>query len=203
MSLTAWVLGALGLIGGCVCALIALLVAVAVLWWVVSPSEAEAQMKEDRKDPRKAWIQGVGFTLMGGRDHAYLTDTAIGAMLEDAWHITDVGGFEAMAAELAGRPDERAWNLTRAILLTRAAVAVGYLDNAASWARCLKLGVMLQDTYRSWDAFAEDLLRSRRRWCEAPEDGSDDPEHMAEVAAEVAALRADHWKTVSWAQALE
>jgi hypothetical protein len=203
MSIVGVVLAVVGTLGACVCVAIGLLVVGVLVWWAFTPAEYEIRMAEDRKDPKKAWIQGVGLLLMDTGDYAYLNDGMIQVMLEDAWGIKDADALFNTVADLEGRRDEVAWNLARAILLLRAGVSVGYLDNDASWARCRALGLRLQEVYRSWDAMAEDLVVSRRRWKELPEDGSDDSEDMEEVTGRVTELKADLWKKVAWAQALE
>lgn len=203
MSALGIVLGVLGALGTCVCAAIGFAVVAVLAWWAFTPAEYEVRTAEDRKDPKKAWVQGVGLLLMDDGDYAYMSDGSIQVMLEDAWGITDRDGLESTLAGLEARTEERAWNVARAFLLLRSAVAMGWLDNPTSWARCLALGVKLQDAYRSWDEMAEDLLRSRRRWREVPEDGSDDSEDMEAVVERVADMKRGHWKTVSWAAALE
>lgn len=198
-----WVLGGLGLLGACVCTGVGLALVAAVAWMLFRPAAHQRRQSEDRRDPRRAWVQGAAFGLMGGADYAYMPEGDVRRLLADGWSITDPAQWEAVVADLEGKRDELAWNLARAMLLTRAAVAVGTLDNTRSWERALAQGVKLQGAYPSWRAFADDLLASRRRWRGLPIDGSGDDADMREVVDAIRALESDLWKKVSWARALE
>lgn len=203
MSLVGGLLSTLSLVGACVCAFLALVVLVGGAWWVLAPDAHDQAVAEDRKDPKKAWVHGVGMLLMEGTDYAYLPDDRVEATLEDWWNIEDLGALEATVADLNATRTEIAWNVARTILLLRAAVSVGWIDNPKSWKRCLRAGVRLQEAYPTWEAMADDLVASRRRWRELPADGSGDTDDMRTVLERVAAHEKDLWKKVSWLQPLE
>lgn len=185
---------------------LALLVLGGLIWFVMSPAEYEVKAREDRKDPKRAWVQGAVFLLTDTDDYAYMSEGSIGVMLEDAWGITSMEGLRNKVAALADDSDEPAWDLIRAMLLLRSAVAMGWLDNETSFTRCRALGLLLQERYDGWDAMAEDLLRSRRRWLEIDPDGADDDgdDHdMDAVLRARASLKKTHHTKIPWLSALE
>jgi len=188
-----------------VCVVLVLGVGVAALYVLLSPAEYELKAAEDKKEPRRAWVQGASFLLMDGDDYAYMSDGTIGVMLEDAWRITGPTMLEGEVGRLAAAPDRPAWNLVRAMLLLRAAVSMGWVDNEDSFTRCAELGERLQEHYDGWEPMAADLLRSRRAWLGIDLDGADDDDDdndMYEVTRALDGLRRSHYPTVPWALAL-
>lgn len=119
---------------GCCCLLVGLVVLVlliVVAKKLLGPDEAEKQWTADAGEPTKRWAQGAFFILTSQQDYAYLADGQVRVMLEDAWGITDAQQMEAtlqrLETSLGG-----AWDLVRAMLLARSAVAVGFMDDGAS-----------------------------------------------------------------------
>jgi hypothetical protein len=175
-------------------------------WMLVSQlrsvDDAEVRIANDRLlDPRRAWVQGATFVLQRLHDNAYVEEDVIRAMLSRSWGIDTAAELDATVARLA-EEESHAWGLTRAMLLLRSAVAVGWIDNDTSFDRCYALGAVLQSRYDGWDAMVADLLHRRRTWKGLPEDGSRDDADMAELLEVVAELRRSIWKQTSWSRPL-
>lgn len=185
-------------VGSCCCLLIAL--AVVVLLVIVArkllrPDAAEKAWIADAETPFKCWAQGAFFALTSNQDYAYLSDGQVRVMLEDAWDIKDAEGMEAMIAQME-QAQQGVWDLVRAMLLTRSAVAVEFMDDDASWERVKVQCQMLQQMYDSWDQQAEHLVAFRRDWLGVPTDGSADDDSMQEVLDDIETARKEIWPDV-------
>lgn len=166
-------------------------------------NDPETHMANDRLiDPRRAWVQGASQILMRLHDNAYLEEELIRTMLRESWGLSGPSDLDATVSRLVST-EKNAWGLLRAMLLLRSGVAVGWLSNEASFARCFEVGRELQAVYQSWDALGEAALRARRRFFGMAEDGSQDDEDMREVVESVRYLRSTLWKTTPWDRPLD
>ncbi len=180
---------------GCCCLLVGLVVLVLLIVIarkLLSPDEAENQWMVDARDPRKRWAQGAFFLLTSQQDYAYLADGQVRVMLEDAWGIADATQLEATVQQLETSLGG-AWDLVRAMLLARSAVAVGFMDDATSWERVRRQSAALQQTYEDWQPMADHLVASRRAWLGTPDDGSGDDDDMKAVLTDIGDVASTIW----------
>lgn len=181
-------------------------VAIAILFAVVGfgiskvrPSAA-AKMMADAKVPERHWAQGAfGVLCTDSSDYGYANKWDTKLMLKEWWSIESEAALWSKLEELE-RVEDSAWDLCRAMLLTRSAAAVGWLSQDESWKRVGKQRELLQRAFSDWEEFGESVLRGRRRWLEIDPEGSQDSKdkRMTETLQNRKRLRKSIWKTVKY-----
>lgn len=174
------------------------LLIVGVARW--SRNRVQAQMVADAHHPERLWCRGAfGILCSDSLDYAYLDAAANLDMLRHFWDVQKPEQLEAAVSDLE-RSEPNAWNLVRAMLLARAAVSPGWWSQEASWSRCFRLGRSLQAAYPSWQAMADDLLRSRRIWRDLHPSGGEDARDatMPAILRQLARMRAEVWLRAPW-----
>ena len=122
-------------------------------------------------------------------DYAYFDLMSVYPMLQSDWGINKQPDLERLVDQLE-QGEDGAWDLVRAMLLARSAMAVGWWTADKSWQRCYWLGKALQNRYPDWQSMTDDLLRSRQVWSGG--------EGRQRVESQVAAMRQQVWATAPW-----
>jgi hypothetical protein len=154
---------------------------------------AKARLEEDLRTPLKRWAFGVYGVVTRDYDYAH-TPQWTRQVNAEAWKLQSQVDLEARVAELlSGFPT--GFEFGRAVILLRAAVALGFYSDAESWSRVTGLLLHLQVQGSGWEDYAAQYLRGRRRWLGLPEDGKRDDAEMRLVVENVARLRKTVWRT--------
>ena len=165
----------------------------------IRPSSA-AKMFADSKVPNRRWAQAAfGLLCTDGEDYGYANSLDTKLMLKQWWNITSKEALVAKIGELEANRSS-AWDLCRAILLTRSGASVGWFSQDESWSRVDKQRQLLKAAYTSWEQMGEAVLVSRRTWLEIDPQGADDQRdgRMGETAANLQRLRKTLWKDTSF-----
>ena len=135
------------------------------------------------------------------RDYDYAHTPRWTALVNrEMWQLPDRVALESRVGTLCAGD---AFDLGRAVILLRAAVALGYFSDDESWSRVLLALRMLQTQCSSWEQFLEGYLRGRRGWLELPVDGSKDTPEMKQVLSNVVYIRKLVWRTTPFRLPLE
>lgn len=145
---------------------------------------------QDALIPGRLWCRGAfGMLTSDTADYAHFDSSAVYAMLVSDWEIHKQPDLEHTINGLA-EAEEGAWDLVRAMLLARAAAAVGWWKPQTSWQRCYQLGQQLQSLYPDWQTMADDLLRARQQWSGG--------QGMQRVRDQIVQMRNQIWHRAPW-----
>jgi Protein of unknown function (DUF1266) len=154
---------------------------------------ARARLQDDIRTPLKRWAYGVYGIVTRDYDYAH-TPTWTRQVNTENWQLESQSALEArVAALLSGQPS--GFELGRAVILLRAAVALGFYTDAESWSRVTGLLLHLQTQGNGWEEFAEQYVTGRRVWLGLPESGKRDDADMRALLENVSLLRKSVWRT--------
>lgn len=193
-----------------VVALAAVLGVIAIVWAIVrwrTPSAAERRshaLRQDAKDPRKAWTQAAFGVVCGEIDYGHLPRSEARQMLIHWWEVHGPRelGETLRDLEEPGRPDN-AWDLLRFIVVARLGVAAQYVAADEAWDRIFVVAERLQRAYPSWPAMAQAYVVARRQWKGIATDGSADDDGMRRILDNIARLRDARWRQIPWLMPLD
>jgi len=171
------------------------------LLFVAAPDEFKSAAKRLEADSRiklRRFAYGVYGIVTRDYDYAH-TPRWTALVNREAWQLPDRAALEVKVATLCAGD---AFDLGRAVILLRAAVALGYLSDDESWLRVLLVLRAIQTQCLSWEQYLQVYLRGRRHWLELPVDGSKDTPDMKQVLSNVNFIRKAVWRTTPFRLAL-
>ncbi len=147
--------------------------------------------------PLELWGHAAYSLWTGGEDCArWPADRATDA-LKDWYDVEDTEGLQAqLDGLLEGETDSRAWDLCRAIDVSRIGLAAAYLDKEEAWALVRVYAETLQASYRTWPELAKAFERGMHAWQD--ERGIDDPRVRGRVEHNLVYLRAKVWPHIEF-----
>ena len=169
---------------------------------MAAPDEFRSAAKRLEADSRiklRRFAYGVYGIVTRDYDYAH-TPRWTALVNTEAWQLSDRAALEVRVGTLCAGD---AFDLGRAVILLRAAVGLGYLSDAESWARVLLVLRMLQSQCLGWEDYLSVYLRGRRGWLALPTDGSKDTAEMKQVLSNVAFIRKTVWRTTPFRLPLE
>ena len=169
---------------------------------VAVPDEFKSAAKQLEADSRiklRRFAYGVYGIVTRDYDYAH-TPRWTALVNREAWQLLDRAALEVRVSTLCAGD---AFDLGRAVILLRAAVALGYFSDDESWSRVLPVLRALQTQCSSWEDYLTVYLRGRRRWLELPVDGSKDTPDMKQVLSNVIFIRKTVWRTTPFRLSLE
>lgn len=135
------------------------------------------------------------------RDYDYAHTPRWSALVNrEAWQLPDRAALESRVGTLCAGD---AFDLGRAVILLRAAVALGYFSDDESWLRVSLVLRAIQTQCLGWEDYLRIYLRGRRRWLELLEDGSQDTPEMRQFLSNVTSIRKAVWRTTPFRLPLE
>ena len=161
---------------------------------VAVPDEFKSAAKQLEADSRiklRRFAYGVYGIVTRDYDYAH-TPHWTASVNREAWQLLDRAALEVRVGTLCAGD---AFDLGRAVILLRAAVALGYFSDDESWSRVLLVLRALQTQCSSWEDYLTVYLRGRRRWLGLLEDGSRDDAEMKQVLGNVVFIRKTVWRT--------
>ncbi len=126
--------------------------AITLLWWLFAGRKQKA-MQADTKDARKNWAQGIYSVVTGGEDYGFSDKYDVLLALSNSWSINGENDFRRRFSELISAPgdskSETAWNLARAVNLSRMAAGAKLISNEESWQLIYPLLPRIQQSFNS------------------------------------------------------
>ena len=169
---------------------------------VAVPDEFKSAAKQLEADSRvklRRFAYGVYGIVTRDYDYAH-TPRWTASVNREAWQLLDRAALEVRVGTLCAGD---AFDLGRAVILLRAAVALGYFSDDESWSRVLLVLRALQTQCSSWEDYLTVYLRGRRRWLGLLEDGSRDDAEMKQVLGNVVFIRKTVWRTTPFRLSLD
>ena len=154
------------------------------------------------------WIEDGGHRKVLWEMREHLKASPIENLLEEIFKDTkDKNDFnrKLMAALSLGAPQRKvvdimAWDYGRYISLCRWGYLCGYITEEEAWEMILPAARYLQESYTSWNEYAEDYLRGREFWSLTQTIMTG---HIhREAAAKLLAERKSIWNSASWGLSL-
>jgi len=161
---------------------------------VAVPDEFKSASKQLEADSRIA-LRRFAYGVYGivTRDYDYAHTPRWTALVNfETWQLLDRAALEARVGTLCAGD---AFDLGRAVILLRAAVALGYLSDEESWLRVSLVLRAIQTQCLGWEQYLEVYLRGRRLWLDLPIDGSRDTPDMRQVLSNADFIRRAVWRT--------
>jgi Protein of unknown function (DUF1266) len=162
---------------------------------------ARARLEEDIRTPLKRWAFSAYGIVTRDYDYAH-TPRWTRQVNAEVWHLASQPDLETRVAELLSSQPS-GFEFGRAVILLRAAVALWFYTDAESWSRVTGLLLHLQVQGSSWEEYAAQYVRGRRRWLGLPEDGKRDDADMRGVLENISRLRKTVWRTTPFRLRLE
>ena len=172
------------------------------LHYVAATDEFKTAAKRLEADSRiklRRFAYGVYGIVTRDYDYAHVPRWTALVNFE-TWQLPDRAALETRVGTLCAGD---AFDLGRAVILLRAAVALGYLSDDESWLRLPLVLRSIQTQCVGWEDYLTVYLRGRRRWLELPVDGSKDTLEMRQVLNNVAHVRKAVWRTTPFRLVLE
>jgi len=154
------------------------------------------------------WIEDGGHRKVFWETREHLKLLPIENLLEEIFKDTkDKNDFnrKLMASLSLGAPQRKvvditAWDYGRYISLCRWGYLCGYITEEEAWEMILPAARYLQESYTSWNEYAEDYLRGREFWSLTQTIMTG---HIhREAAAKLLAERKSIWNSASWGLSL-
>lgn len=157
-------------------------------------SSEQRMAEEDGADPVRRWARAAYAIVTGGHDYGRVKPNLAQNTLRAMWSITDAAAVHATIHHLTRMPSgNAAWDGVRSMVVSRLAVAAGWLADEESWRVIANTRAELQRRYPSWDALAADYVSARARW--AAETDADD---MDDVKFNVDEARKEYWGLIAF-----
>ncbi len=162
---------------------------------------AKLKLEQDIRTPLKRFAFGVYGIVTQDYDYAH-TPVWTAEVNREAWQLESQADLEVRVAELLSAPPD-GFDLGRAVILLRAAVALKLYSEAESWPRVAGVLARLQTHCLGWEDYAGQYIAGRRAWLSLPEDGKKDDADMRVTLENVTLLRKTVWRTTPFRLRLE
>ena len=143
------------------------------IWWTFVGKKQSAQIA-DQTNPDKRWAGGVYTLVTGGTDYGYEDKWDVRLALSNSWSIENALDFQKRYAELTQldtttqqKTSALAWNLVRAVNLSRMAAGAAFISQEESWAQIATLKPKIQAHFDSWQSLGTAYVDAWRDWVSA------------------------------------
>ena len=146
---------------------------------------------------RKQWAQGAYSIWTGGEDCGTWEEVRAQKSLASWYGAKGPSAFwEVVAGLRRGRTGNIAWDRIRAIDLLRIGCAARFIDAEQCFTEAARIGVELQQQYRTWEDFAKGFEAGMLSWQQSS--GVADPQETGRVQRNLPKLRQQIWPQVPY-----
>ena len=176
--------------------------AIILLWWLFAGRKQKA-MRSDNLDPRKQWAQGIYAVVSGGGDNGFTDKWDLRLALSNFWNIKNEADFRRRFTELTTKENnsrnEIAWNLARAVNLSRMAAGAKLISNDESWRMIYPVLPEIQSNFKDWNDFGNHYLTGYRQWIS---NEKIDENSIKDKMKDFTTLNRNVWENINYSQPL-